>query len=185
MITARRGGLSRSGAPWLWVAALIAVSCPADASAAAALSPPSQAADCKVACGLVLGLSSFTVATGTVVTWGRVTGGISTRSQGTAIWTVSFGASLAAGAALYGEHRERAVFASGIGVVAGALVGFTLESLVGSNEPSTKLAATLIGAAVGAVAGGVYGALSYEEEVAATGLLASQRAPLLAVRFFF
>jgi hypothetical protein len=119
------------------------------------------------------------------VTWSRITGGISSRGQGTTIWTIGFGTSLAFGAGLYGDRRKRAIYGSGIGVVAGALAGFTVGSLGGSGEKSTKIAAALIGAAAGAVVGGVYGALSHEPDMDPAGLLASRRAPLLAVRFSF
>jgi len=185
MITARRSGVARSAAAGLMVAVLVALSSPADASAAVADPGSPEPGECRVACGLVFGLTSFTVATGSVVTWSRITGGLSSPSQGTAIWAISFGASLAAGVTVYGPRRERMVFGSGIGAVTGALVGFTLESLVGPGERSTKLAAALIGAAAGAVAGGTYGALSYESDARAAALLASQRTPLLALRLSF
>ena len=141
--------------------------------------------DCRISCGLVLGVTSFTVATGTVVTWGRVTGGIQTASQGRAIWAISFGASLATAATLSGSRREQAVYSAGVGAAAGALVGFTLDAVAGSGEGSTKVAAALIGATLGAVAGGVYGAFSDDEDEGAGAALAAQRIPLVSLRIPF
>ena len=183
MNTTRRGGVSRSTVPSLMVAVFFALWSPAESSAASAAAQ--SAADCKVACGVVLGLSSFTIATGTTVAWSRITGGISTRSSGQMIWTISFGATLATGVGLYGGRQERAIYGSGIGAVTGALVGVTIGALAGSDERSTKIAAALIGAAAGAVAGGVFGAVSYPGEDALDGLQASYRAPLFAVRLIF
>ena len=179
MNTASRGG------SLVLMTTLLAFAYPAAASGAVSPSQPQRAAECKVACGVVLGLSSFTIATGTVVAWSRITGGIPTRSSGQAIWTISFGATLAAGVGLYGDRRERAIYGSGIGAVTGALVGFTVGALVGSDERSTKVAAALIGAAAGALAGGVFGAVSYQGEDAIAALQASRPAPLLAVRLPF
>jgi outer membrane lipoprotein SlyB len=139
---------------------------------------------CRIRCGLVLGATSFTLATGSVVTWGRITGGLQSPSQGKTIWAISFGTSLATAAALYGSRRERTIYASGLGAAAGALLGFTVEAVAGRGESSTKVAATLIGAALGAVAGGIYGAFS-EEESAAGAALAAQRAPMLEIRIPF
>jgi len=165
------------------VAVSLALSSPADASAA---SPDAQsAADCKVACGVVLGLSSFTIATGTTVAWSRITGGISTKSSGQTIWAISFGATLATGVGLYGDRQQRAIYGSGIGAVTGALVGVAVGALAGSDERSTKIAAALMGAAAGAVASGVFGAVSYQGDDALDGLQASYRAPLFAVRLIF
>lgn len=175
----------------LAVGLLLGAVSPGHAQAAVALppaAPPASevpaAADCRVRCGLVLGMTSFTVATGSVVTWSRITGGLQSPSQGTAIWTISFGASLATAVTLYGPRRERAVYAAGLGAAAGALVGLTVEAVAGRGEGSTKLAATLMGAALGAVAGGVYGAFS-GEEAAAGAAPAAQRIPLFDVRIPF
>lgn len=137
--------------------ALVALPLPASAQ----LSEP-----CGVTCGLTLGATGFTFATGALVAYGRQTGGISTIREGLSVWGVGLGAFVAGGVALSGNggRQERAVYSAGIGTVAGSLLGLTIESLVGESSGARKLAATLTGAAAGALIAGVYGAVSYERE---------------------
>jgi hypothetical protein len=142
--------------------------------------------DCEVGCAFVLGLTSFTVATGTAVGWGRITGGISTKGVGQAIWATSFGLSLGAGFIQWGApSHERMIYGAGIGAVAGSLVGVALESVMGEGEGSGKVASALIGAAAGAVIGGVYGAFSHEEPVGAASLLSPRPPPVIGFRISF
>ena len=178
MTTARYGHFILGRALWLTLVALVAM---------ATVAPPEARAqgDCQFACGAVLGVTSFAVATGTVAAWSRITGGISSASQGRTIWALGFVATFGAGAAIYGPHRERAVFAAGIGAAAGALAGLGLDSVTGSGEGSTKVAAALIGAAAGALAGGVYGALSHSSDAGNGTLPASNGPPLVSVRISF
>lgn len=168
----------RGRATWLPIVVLVAMTTAAPSEAGAAT-------DCQFGCGVVLGLTSFTVATGTVAAWSRVTGGISNPGQGRTMWALGFVATVGAGAAIPEARRERAVYAAGIGAAAGALVGFTLESLTGSGEGPTKVAATLIGAAAGALVGGVYGALSHESEAGTMPLPDSHPTPLVGFRISF
>jgi hypothetical protein len=177
-MTTPHGRFTRGRARWLTLVALVTM---------ATVAPPEAQAqgDCQFACGAVLGVTSFTVATGTVAAWSRITGGISSASQGQTIWALSFVATFGAGAAIYGPHRERAVFAAGVGAAAGALAGLGLDSVTGSGEGSTKVAAALIGAAVGALAGGVYGALSHPADAGDGALPAFYRPPLVSVRISF
>ena len=106
-------------------------------------------APCKAACGLVLGLSSYAVATGTVAAWGRLTGGLNTANQGKWVWASGFTLAAGAGIALSGngERQERAVYGAGLGVLAGATVGLIVGSIRSGDSKSRRLAATLIGAA--------------------------------------
>jgi hypothetical protein len=123
---------------------------------------------CQVRCALVLGASAYTIAIGTVVGYGRATRGYSTRDVPLAIWGTTFAVVVVGGMALSGngERQERAVYASGIGALGGALVGLALGPAFGEGDRSSKLAAVLVGAAAGAVVSGVYGALSYGEGAA-------------------
>jgi hypothetical protein len=144
------------------------------------------AADCQIGCTVVFGLTSFTVATGTAVGWGRITGGIATQGLGQAIWATGFGLSLGAGLVQWGApSHERMIFSAGVGSAAGALLGVALESAVGRGEGSGKVAAALMGAALGAIAGGVYGALSHEEGGGAAGLLSTRPPPVFGIRIPF
>ena len=176
---------SAAGATTRWDVGTVVAPAAVEALPAFTPAPVEAAGDCRVRCGLVLGVTSFTVAVGSTVTWSRINGGIRTRSQGQAILTISFGASLATAATLSGSRRERAVYSAGVGTAAGALLGFTLSSLAGGDEGSTKVAAALVGATLGALAGGVYGAFSHEEDEGAGAALAAQRIPLVAVRIPF
>jgi len=113
----------------------------------------------------VLGATAFTVATGAAVAFGRHTGGISNIEQGLGIWSAAFVLSVGGGLALgsNGERQEQAVYAAGIGALAGSLVWLGIESSLDQSTGARKLAASLMGAAAGALVGGVYGALSYDE----------------------
>jgi hypothetical protein len=155
--------------------------------AVVAVPPEAEAAvDCKVGCAVVFGVTSFTVATGAAVGWGRITGGISTQSLGQSIWATGLGLSLAAGFTQWGSpSHERMIFSAGIGSAAGALLGVALESAVGAGEDSGKIASALIGAAAGAVAGGLYGALSHEESLGTEALQASRPPPVVTIRIPF
>ena len=143
--------------PVALAAALLIGSPPAPASAQ--FSDP-----CDFPCALVLGASAYTVAIGTVVGYGRATRGYSTRNVALGVWVTSFVAVTGGGMALSGngERQERAIYASGIGALGGALVGLALGPTFDETDRSGKLAAVLVGAAAGALVGGVYGALSYD-----------------------
>ena len=178
MTPPRRGRRARDSAGRLAAACLLSVGAvPLEAEAAV---------DCQVGCAVVFGVTSFTMATGTAVGWGRATGGISTHALGQAIWVTSLGASLGVGFIQWNSpSHERMIFSAGIGSAAGALLGVVLESAVGRAEGSDKVASALIGAAVGAVAGGVYGVLSHEEGSGPEALLASRPPPLVSIRIPF
>jgi len=121
-----------------------------------------------VACGLALGATGFTVAMGTLVATGRASGGVSSIPRAAGIWAGSLLLFVGGGVALGGNgaRQERAVYASGIGALAGSVAGLGVEASLGRGDRARKVAAALIGAAAGAVVGGVYGALSYDAEQA-------------------
>lgn len=124
-----------------------------------------QLADpCRVRCALVIGASGFAVGTGTAVVAGRAVGGFASIREGALFWSLGFGVTVGSAIALSGDggRQERAVYASGAGAVAGALSGWVAATLAGGEAEPTRWAATLVGAAVGAWAGGVYGALTYD-----------------------
>ena len=123
---------------------------------------------CELRCIGVLGVSGFVAATGVSIGVGRVTGGMTTVNQGLIIWGSTITAVVGSGMALAGNgHRqERAVYAAGVGMLAGAATGFLVESLRTRADGPRVLAGVLIGASVGVIAGGVYGALSYDGEAA-------------------
>jgi hypothetical protein len=137
-----------------------------------ALSPRPATAQFHEPCGLacigVLTATSFVTATGAAVAAGRLTGGMSTVSQGLVAWGGAFAAMAGSAMALSGDgfRQERAVYGAGMGMLSGALAGLVL-------------AGTLIGAALGAVAGGVYGAISYDDKEA------SEPMPLLSIGISF
>ena len=121
---------------------------------------------CELACIGVLSATSFVTATGAAVAMGRLTGGMSTVNQGLVVWSGTFAAMAGGGMGLSGNgaRQERAVYAAGIGLLSGAAAGLAIEALrTGGDEPR-MLAGTLIGAALGAIAGGLYGAISYDGE---------------------
>ena len=143
---------------------------------------------CEIKCGVVLGVASSAVAVGTVVGLGRLRGGYSTPEQALASLTVGLGIGLGAGIALSGngERQRRAVYAAGIGTVAGSLADLAVESVTGDSSGATRLAATLIGAAVGTLAAGAYGAISYEgPDAGALSPAAAYASPHLVFRFGF
>jgi hypothetical protein len=91
---------------------------------------------------------------------------MSTVNQGLIAWGSTFTAVVGGGMALSGNgHRqERAVFSAGLGMLGGALTGFALESVRTRGDGPRVIAGSLIGASLGAIAAGVYGAVSYDEE---------------------
>jgi hypothetical protein len=119
---------------------------------------------CELACIGVLGATGFIAATGTAVAVGRITGGMSTVNRGLLVWGTSFTAVVGGGMALSGNgnRQERAVYAAGVGTLAGALTGLALEVVRTDGDGPRVLAGALMGAAAGAFVGGVYGALSYD-----------------------
>jgi hypothetical protein len=151
------------------VAGAIAIGAPVPA--AGQLSAP-----CEVKCGVVLGASSYAVATAAMVGWGRHTGGVRTGKRAAGIWLASFALAASGGLALGGDgaRQERVVYASGLGLVAGGVIGLAVGSLR-SGEPGDLLAMNLIGAGIGSLIGGVVGALTYERET--PGAI-----PVLAIR---
>jgi hypothetical protein len=142
------------------LAALALLAMPAPARAQ--LSDP-----CGVECGVVLGAASFVVATGTAAAVGRARGGFSTTSQGIAAWSTGFVVAAGSGIALSGNgsRQERAVYAAGIGVLVGSLAGFAAGTLPDDGTPASRFASTLVGGALGALAGGVVGAATWERDV--------------------
>jgi hypothetical protein len=136
-------------------------------TAIATSAPPATAqlsAPCEVTCGVVLGASAYAVGTAAMVAWGRHVGGVATGGRATAIWLSAFGLAAGSGIALGGDgaRQERAVYASGVGLGAGALVGLAVGAA--SDGEGDALAMSLIGAGIGSLLGGVIGALSHEAE---------------------
>ncbi len=121
---------------------------------------------CELKCIGVLGVTGFVAATGAAVAAGRLTGGMSTVNQGLLVWGSTMTLVVGGGMGLSGNgHRqERAVYAAGLGMLAGALTGFTFETLRTGGDGPRVLAGALIGASVGVIAAGVYGAVSYDGE---------------------
>lgn len=154
-----RRGPSRALAVLALAAAV--VNAPLPIPVAAQLSSP-----CELTCGLVLGATGFTTATGALVAWGRTSGGVSNISEVAGVWGGTFLVFVGGGIALSGngERQERAVYVAGIGALAGSLVGFAVASALDGGDRARKVAGALIGAAAGAVVGGVYGALSQDDE---------------------
>jgi hypothetical protein len=144
-----------------WLALLVA------GAALATSAPPVTAqlsTPCEVKCGVVLGASAYAVGTAAMVAWGRHVGGVATGGRATAIWLSAFGLAAGSGIALGGDgaRQERAVYASGVGLGAGALVGLAVGAA--SDGEGDALAMSLIGAGIGSLLGGVIGALSHEAE---------------------
>lgn len=136
---------------------------------AAALGPRESAAQfadpCLTTCALTLGATGVVAATGAVVAFARLEGGMSTTTQ--ALWTGGMTFALVAGSGMAlsgnGERQEQAVYGAAIGSAAGALVGLAIGSMGESGDGSRRLAGTLAGAAAGVVVGGVLGALGHNE----------------------
>jgi hypothetical protein len=149
----------RCGGPLGALLALAVVGAAQATPASAQFSDP-----CGVPCAGVLGATAFTAATGVLVGYGRLTGGVSTISEGLTVWGVSLAAFVGTGIALsgHGERQERAVYSAGIGSLAGSLLWLGIESTLDESDGARKVAAALMGAAAGALVGGVYGALSHE-----------------------
>jgi hypothetical protein len=120
---------------------------------------------CEIGCIAVLGATSFVTATGISVAAGRITGGLTSVNHGLLLWGASFAATAGAGMALSGngERQERAVYAAGLGTLAGGLAGGLLAISLGGDEAHV-ISRTLVGAAAVALIGGVVGALSWSEE---------------------
>ncbi len=135
-------------------------------SARAQLSDP-----CGARCGIVLAATSFVVGTGTATAVGRARGGFSPTTQGLVAWGAGFALTAGGGLALAGNgaRQERAVYAAGIGALAGGLTGLILGAIREESTPATRLAATLVGGAVGALAGGVVGAVGWDEGAGGAG----------------
>lgn len=136
---------------------------------------------CELACITTLGATGFVAATGASVAVGRATGGMTSVNQGLLVWGGSFAAIVGGGMALSGngERQERAVYATAIGTAAGTLVGLTFEAIRTDGDEPHLLAGTLVGAALGAVAGGIYGAVTWDEGDPASSV------PLLSVSLRF
>jgi hypothetical protein len=136
---------------------------------------------CSLECGLVLGATSFVFASGVATAVGRSSGGFTTTSSGIVAWTSGFVVALGGGIALAGngERQERAIYSAGIGAVAGSLVGLAADSFSGDSSRATKVAATLVGAAAGALTFGIYGAATWnDDETSAPVPLASFSVPV-------
>jgi hypothetical protein len=133
------------------------------------LLPPSAHAQlsdpCGAACGATLVVVGAVAATGAVATLGRITGGLSSTSEGAWIWGSSFAAVVSTGALLSedGARQERSIYAAAIGSAAGAAIGLAVGAAPDSGGRARSVAAALMGAAAGAVAGGVYGALTHDD----------------------
>lgn len=125
---------------------------------------------CEITCIGVLGAAAFVTATGVAVAHGRISGGMTSANKGVFLWGGSFMAVVGGGMALSGNgaRQERAVYAAGVGTLAGALVGLTVETVRTDGDAPRVLAGTLMGAAAGALVGGVYGALSHDDDMAVT-----------------
>lgn len=166
--------MKRSRTGWVMVLAALFLAKPD--SATAQLSDP-----CEVACSLVLGLTGYAVATSTLVAWGRHTGGISTSSEGLWAWGAGFALTVGGGVALggNGERQERAIYAAGLGVLAGAAVGLAVGSIRPGGDGANRWAATIIGAGAGALIGGLYGALSHDGRASGR----ATQVPLFTFRF--
>jgi len=136
---------------------------------------------CALACGAVLAASSYAVGTATMVAWGRLGGGVAVPQSAAVAWMTGFVATAAGGLALGsdGERQERAIYGSGVGLLAGAAVGLAVGATGGDGDDGRPFAMSLIGAGIGSLIGGVYGALSYED----AGPGAS--APLFTIRIPF
>lgn len=150
--------MRRARAMWACGSVLLALA-PAPTPVAAQLEAP-----CRLGCAAVLGATSFVTATGISIAAGRMSGGLSSMSQGLFIWGASFAAVAGSGMALSGngERQERAVYAAGLGTLAGGLLGGTLEAARTGGDEAHVISGALIGAAAGALVGGAVGALTYD-----------------------
>ncbi len=119
---------------------------------------------CEIACAATLGASSFVFAMGTMAVVGRLEGGYTTKTGPAVTFAGAFVASVGTGLALSGngDRQRRAVYGSAIGAAGGALAGLVAESLIGESDTASRFAATLVGGALGVVAGGIVGASTYD-----------------------
>jgi hypothetical protein len=138
---------------------------------------------CSLECGLLLGATSFVFATGTATAAGRMSGGFTTARQGMVIWGSGFVFAMGAGIAVSGDgdRQERAISLAGLGALGGSLVGLVSEALLGDSTSEQRLAATLVGAAVGILAGGVYGALSSDVPSVPNGPASTLVGPVFSI----
>jgi hypothetical protein len=166
----------------LTVAAFASVALLRPTGAVAQLSDP-----CEVRCGAVLGVAGVAVAMGATAAVGRARGGYDTSGDAAKVWALGFAVGLGAGIALAGDggRQRQAVYAAGVGTVAGALAGFGIESVFGSGSAATRVAASLVGAGVGALAAGAYGAISYDRAAIAGPNAESRSAGRLVFRIGF
>lgn len=149
---------------------LVAVAIAFPSSTQAQLSEP-----CEIRCGLVLGSTAFVVGTSALVAWGRMTGGVSTSKEAAVAWGAGFAITLGGGVALgtEGVRQERAVYGAGLGAAVGAASGLIVSAVLQqAGRPRERrthiVAATLVGAGIGALAGGIYGAISAEDGTSVT-----------------
>ena len=119
---------------------------------------------CEAACAATLGATSFVFAMGTMSAIGRMEGGYTTKTGPAVTFTGAYLASAGAAFALSGngERQRRAVYGSAIGAMGGAVAGLAAESLFGESDTASRFAATLVGGALGVVAGGIVGASTYD-----------------------
>jgi hypothetical protein len=112
----------------------------------------------------VLSTTAFVTATGVSVGFGRATGGLNTVNQALLVWGSTFAAVAGGGIALAGDgaRQERAVYAAGLGLLAGAVTGLAAEAIRTRGDGPRVVAGTLIAAAAGAIVGGIYGAVSHD-----------------------
>ncbi len=125
-----------------------------------------------------MGATGIAFATGALVAYTRLTGGVSTPGEGLEVFAVSLASFVGGSFALSGNgaRQERAVFGAGLGALAGSAAFLAIESMRDESDGARKLAAALMGAAAGSLVGGVYGALTHDAEP--TQLQASIRLPL-------
>jgi len=133
---------------------------------------------CGVGCAATLLLDSYIVASGTAVAIGRSMGGFSRTSQGVISWGSGFAMTTGAGIALQGDgdRQRRAVYGGAIGGAVGGLIGLSLESAIGGDTSAERLSATLVGAGIGVLLGGVIGAITLD------GVEESSPTPLFSLR---
>ena len=176
-----RGAAGHRWAPVIamWVLALTAV---APSRGAAQVSEP-----CGLGCAALLGVNGITFATGTATAVGRLQGGYSTFTAAALTWGTAFTAAVGAGVALSGDggRQRRAIRAAAIGSVGGGLAGLAIESLIGDATATTRLAATLVGAAVGVLAGGIVGAATFDGAGTPAPAANLDAAPAFSVRIRF
>lgn len=136
-------------------------------------------APCRLACAGVLGTTAFVTATGVSIAVARATGGLTRVNQGLLVWGSTFTTVLVGGVALSGNgaRQERAIYGAGIGSVVGGLAGLGLEALRTRGDGPRVVAGTLIGAASGALIGGVYAALTLDGQDTETVPLLSVNIP--------